>query len=549
MDEYHAGNPTNEFPEDNAETAPIVNNPDYTSTRPTETQPPPVIEPVLIANVEFVAEQALTIFDATSEFHQMEEPSKALLKKAAFFASIQFPTRKKDFFNTCHQLIETSYRDIIKPDEVNLIIAITGLAQGIIKPKDLASLQIPPGLNGSAIIIAAILRIAFGLDTSHNQSTTIQRVESDPSGVWVIVNNDSQSIDITAARKNANLWKKTGYPEVYILTAVEAEKKLPPYPAPMESPGIEKTDPLSEAGRKVMLYQFAEMLKHEEACILGEDIEAIHDMRVATRRIRAAFIVFESGFKKGGLKPHLKGLKTTANILGKVRDYDVFIEKANAYIESIPIPERKDLDILLNEWEEQRALAHHALVEYFDSYQYHAFKRKFNLFLNTPFAGAIKPPKSKPRPYRVQEEAPMLIYSRLAQIRAFDPFLENASIEMLHTLRIEFKKFRYTVEYFREVLGPEAKPVIKDLKTIQDHLGDLHDAQVAILMLRTFLDEWEYQQANLPIVERKNLEAVVTYLATRHAELHRLMTTFNDLWTNFHREEFNRNLAMAISTL
>ena len=249
------------------------------------------------------------------------------------------------------------------------------------------------------------------------------------------------------------------------------------------------------------------------------------------------------------MKPHLKGLKTTANILGKVRDYDVFIEKANAYIESIPIPERKDLDILLNEWEEQRALAHHALVEYFDSYQYHAFKRKFNLFLNTPFAGAIKPPKSKPRPYRVQEEAPMLIYSRLAQIRAFDPFLENASIEMLHTLRIEFKKFRYTVEYFREVLGPEAKPVIKDLKTIQDHLGDLHDAQVAILMLRTFLDEWEYQQANLPIVERKNLEAVVTYLATRHAELHRLMTTFNDLWTNFHREEFNRNLAMAISTL
>lgn len=549
MDELHTENKPNNFSAENVEKKPPLDTHEPLDEIPQEETSPPPKEPLLIANVEFVVKQALTIFDATNAFHQMEESSKAQLKKSAFFSSIQFPTKKEAFINAIHQLIETSYQDIIKPGEVNLIIAITGLTKNVLKKDDLVSLHIPPGDDSRVLILASILRIAFGLDASNTQSTKIQNIQADPSGIWLVVNNDSKTFDIASATKNATLWKKCGYPKVNILTVAEAEHKLPPYPAAMESPGIQPTDPLSEAGRKVMLFQFAEMLKHEDACILGEDIEAVHDMRVATRRIRAAFIVFESGFKKNGLKPYLKGLKTTASILGTVRDYDVFIEKANLYIESLPESEGSDLDILIDDWKKKRALAHHELVKYLKSHRYHAFKRKFNLFLNSPFAGAIKPPKRTPRPYRVQEEAPMLIYSRLAQIRSFDSFLENASIEMLHALRIEFKKFRYTVEYFREVLGPEAKPVIKELKTIQDHLGDLHDAQVAIQMLRNFLDEWEVQQANLPIVERKNLEAVVTYLATRHAELHRLMTTFNDLWLDFHQEVFNRNLALAISRL
>ena len=54
-------------------------------------------------------------------------------------------------------------------------------------------------------------------------------------------------------------------------------------------------------------------------------------------------------------------------------------------------------------------------------------------------------------------------------------------------LRIEFKKFRYTVEYFREVLGKRAFEVIEEVKPLQDHLGDMNDAQVASQILREFI--------------------------------------------------------------
>jgi CHAD domain-containing protein len=77
--------------------------------------------------------------------------------------------------------------------------------------------------------------------------------------------------------------------------------------------------------------------------------------------------------------------------------------------------------------------------------------------------------------------APLLIYTRLASVRAFNAILPDASIEQLHGLRIEFKKLRYTIEFFREVLGEEARAVIDDLKALQDHLGDLNDAQGAIV--------------------------------------------------------------------
>jgi CHAD domain-containing protein len=145
--------------------------------------------------------------------------------------------------------------------------------------------------------------------------------------------------------------------------------------------------------------------------------------------------------------------------------------------------------------------------------------------------------------------APVLIYTRLVAVRAYAAVLPSATVELLHALRIECKKLRYTVEFFREVLGHEAKAVIDDLKDLQDHLGDLNDAQVATHTLNDFLAAWDARQAALPLAERQNPESVVAYLAYRHAERHGLITTFHDMWQRFARQEFRTNLALAVSVL
>ena len=322
-----------------------------------------------------------------------------------------------------------------------------------------------------------------------------------------------------------------------------------PFPAPLPDPGVLPSDTLAEAGRKTLLYHFAEMLRHEEGTRLGEDIEELHDMRVATRRMRAAFDLFEQAFDPKVIRRHLKGLRATGRALGAVRDMDVFIEKANIYMQDLSPEGRQGLEVLVEAWGAQRETAREAMLVHLDSPDYAAFKEKFNKFVQTPGKGIRLLSDTCPVPPMARDAAPVLIYSRFGAVRAYEQLLETATLEQLHALRIEFKKLRYAVEFFREILGKEAKSVITVLKNMQDHLGDLNDAQVATQLLSDFLARMEFSHLDLPLSERRNPEPVVVYLAAKHAERHRLMRSFPAAWQVFNQPEFRQNLALAIAAL
>ena len=85
-------------------------------------------------------------------------------------------------------------------------------------------------------------------------------------------------------------------------------------------------------------------------------------MRVATRRMRAAVEVFEEAFEPKALKPHLKGLRSTGRALGRVNDLDVFMEKAQKYLESQPEEHRRGLLPLLNSWDAEREAARTKMI-------------------------------------------------------------------------------------------------------------------------------------------------------------------------------------------
>jgi CHAD domain-containing protein len=312
---------------------------------------------------------------------------------------------------------------------------------------------------------------------------------------------------------------------------------------------VQAGDPLAEAGRKVWRYQLAHMLLHEPGTLLGEDIEELHDMRVATRRLRAAFDVFAPAFLPKVLKKHLKGLRQTGRALGKVRDLDVFLDKARRYQETLSAEQRPDLEPLLKAWEDCRETARQELVAYLQSSRYQACKEKFYAFVSTPGAGVPPYLAERPVPYLVREAAPALIYARLAGVRAFDVILHQATLEQFHALRIEFKKLRYTLEYFREVLGEDVTVVINEIKKLQDHLGDLNDAHVACGILRDFLAQWDALQAQKPVAERHNPEPVLAYLSYQYAERQRLMLTFQVAWAHFNRPRLREKLAKAIAVL
>jgi CHAD domain-containing protein len=322
-----------------------------------------------------------------------------------------------------------------------------------------------------------------------------------------------------------------------------------PYPKPGQCIGVKPDDTMAEAGKKVWLYYFAEMLSHQEGTLLGENVEELHDMRVATRRLRSAFDVFNSVFDPKTMKRHLKGLRTIGRVLGQVRDMDVILENAITYQMQVKINSQKGLEPLVNAWKEAIERKRTKLINHLQSEAYHNFKQNFNLFLQVSDNLKVQSPQSEGMNSRVRDTVPVLVYSRYAAVRAYESVLPTASVVQLHTLRIEIKKFRYTMEYFREILGEGVNQAIDELKQLQDHLGELHDADVACQLVRGFLKEWEEEQIHKPIPERLNTEPIVTYLAFLHAERYRSTRSFPEQWINFSRPEFRQKIAGAIALL
>jgi CHAD domain-containing protein len=496
-----------------------------TEALPAEPRQPPVEPPA----GSFVHRLALTIFDATQPVHLLPATARAALASAG---------------------INGSEVDL-SPAEEGLRAALARFKHGKARRRALNRWDSLPPLERQALALTALLRLASALDASHSQTISLCALTSAPGALQLYVSGPHAQQEARAAEKRGVLWTEL-YQQAVSVTAIDPQGIAPLTPAEIAAlfsikrPGVLPEDTLTEAGVKVLRFQFAEMLRHEAGTRHGEDIEELHDMRVATRRLRAAFEVFSTAFDPRLIKPHLKGTRATGRALGRVRDLDVFMEKAAHYLDSLPQDQRGGLDPLLQAWQNQRAEGRTAMLAYLDSPAYLIYQRSFYNFLATP----PQPPETdQASPAQVRYIVPVLVYTRLAAVRAYAPRLPSATIEELHGLRIEFKKLRYTLEFFREVLGPEAKEVIHAIKSIQDHLGDLNDAHVACQILRDFLDELEHHQQAIPMEQRQNPEPIVAYLAARHAERHRLMVGSQAAWERFDQPERHVQLALAISVL
>ncbi len=311
--------------------------------------------------------------------------------------------------------------------------------------------------------------------------------------------------------------------------------------------GLLPDDPMAEAGRKVMLFHMERMLLNEPGSRLGEDIEAVHDMRVSTRRIRSAIRLFDPFFKSGKLARHSRHLKRVAATLGQVRDLEVQMDKAARYLDAHP---GEGLDPLFARWHADVDAARADLIDELDSKKFARFVKHFYAFLTTPGKGArALPEPGQTGVYQVRHVAPRLIYEHYERVRAYEAVLDDPPLTTLHALRIEFKRLRYAVEFFEEVLGPEARVVINAIKRMQDHLGDLNDTCVVSDMLRDFVDAHNNEYSGVPIFMRPDMSGVIHYAAAQRAEQQHLLDTFPEAWNAFMSEDVRRNLALAVAAL
>lgn len=121
---------------------------------------------------------------------------------------------------------------------------------------------------------------------------------------------------------------------------------------------------LAQAAARVVEVRAAEVFEHAEGVLDVDDVERVHDMRVATRRLRAALEVFEVCFPKKRHRKALKRVKALADALGERRDFDVEIELLEDLAEGVAEPDRDAHATLIAELRARQRRANNALTPF-----------------------------------------------------------------------------------------------------------------------------------------------------------------------------------------
>ena len=292
-----------------------------------------------------------------------------------------------------------------------------------------------------------------------------------------------------------------------------------------------------------MRFHLARMLAVEPGTRSGEDPEHLHKMRVATRRQRAAWRVFGDTYDAKRTKRHRDRLRDVARRLGTVRDLDVLIENAVAYQKLQSEAELAAFEPLVASWRVRRDDARVLLVRELDSRRYLEWLDDYVDFVQTEGRGALTVTATVA--HRVRDTMPSRIWAAYEGVRAYEPVLRWADVPTLHDLRIAGKWLRYTIEFVREALGPDATPLIEKVVALQDHLGLLNDADVAGSLARQFLVE---HAGDLDDAESA---AIGRYLVDRERELARLRRAVGPTWRGvaglIYRRQLGRLVAVALA--
>jgi CHAD domain-containing protein len=123
----------------------------------------------------------------------------------------------------------------------------------------------------------------------------------------------------------------------------------------------------SEAAARIISVRSDELTEQARGVLDTGDIERVHDMRVATRRLRAALEIFEPCFPPDAYEQTLGEVKRLADALGERRDRDVSIATLHGFNDQMPAPDRRGLGSLIDQLGEEQEEANRALAPLVDS--------------------------------------------------------------------------------------------------------------------------------------------------------------------------------------
>jgi CHAD domain-containing protein len=220
------------------------------------------------------------------------------------------------------------------------------------------------------------------------------------------------------------------------------------------------------------------LFRHEAAVRLGEDPEAVHQARVATRRLRSTLRTFSDLLEADWTERLRAELKWLAGLLGAVRDADVLLADLQGRLTTLPLRDAEPGARLLGVLEKECGAVREDLLAAMAEPRYAAL-------LDDLVAAAQAPPVLLAAARPAAEVLPALVAKPLKRLRRQVRGLPaEPSDAELHQVRIRAKRARYALEAVEPVFGAKAGKLAEAISGLQDVLGEQHDGVVAEDWLR-----------------------------------------------------------------
>ena len=264
---------------------------------------------------------------------------------------------------------------------------------------------------------------------------------------------------------------------VHPLAMALRERRVDPFRyAPNRDLGFSPELPAYIAARSVLEHALEVVEANEPGVLADTDTEFLHHYRVALRQTKSALGLFREVLPRGETLALKEAVAYLARASNTVRDLDVFLLKRNSITKRLPDAFNPGVETFFRRLKTERRREFKKLCEFLRSEELPAIKLQWR-----EFSTRLAKPDFSPSPaLPVYSVACANISRRYARILKRGSKLGAGSPEEpFHELRIDFKKLRYNLEFFRSLFpGKDIRFFIRHLRQMQNLLGDLNDIKV-----------------------------------------------------------------------
>ena len=283
-----------------------------------------------------------------------------------------------------------------------------------------------------------------------------------------------------------------------------------------------------EATKFILRSLFRSMKVNENHIGEDPDTEFLHDFRVAIRRTRVALNQIKGVFPVDTTKKFQRDFAILGKLSNELRDLDVYLLKEDTYKKMLPESLRDEINPLFVFLKNKRSKVLEDVKNSLSSHESAKVLRTWENFLDEPSEGSLTAPNATVPVFELARNRIHKRYTEILETGA--KILETANDERLHALRIECKKLRYLMEFFSSLFpSKKISLLIKELKSLQDNLGNLNDLSIQRAYLRNTVDE-------LPITDhqaKKTTLAIGSLIGNLEEQTQAVKGSFSKIFTRF----------------